>query len=113
MPTPGAHDECGNLLVERVGLAFRAHVFDSSRDRISEIDLSLENLTPGRGLRVLEIGHVGVCARIEGVDHHLGVAGRARNLDSSVLEVGRSRPNFPAALANPMGIGKKIWEYAR
>src|SRR5438445_1695098 len=113
MPTPGAHDECGNLIVERVGLAFRAHVFDSSRDRISEIDLSLDNLTPGGGLRVLEISHVGVCGRLEGVDHHLCVAGRTRDFDSSVLKFGRSRPNSPAVLADPMGIGKKIWEYAR
>src|SRR5713226_6034258 len=113
MPTPGTHDEGGSLLVQRVGLAFRAHVFDSPLDRTSEVDLPLNGLTPGWGLRVLEVGHVRVCARVEGIDHHLGVARRTRDLDSPVLEVRRCRPNPPAALADPVGLGKEIWEYAR
>src|SRR2546428_9087700 len=113
MPTPRTHDESGNLFVEGVVLALRASIFDSSLNRVSEVQLPLDCLTPRGGLRVLEVGHVCACARIECVDHHLGVAGWTRDLDSSVLKVGRSRPNPPAALADPVGIGKKIWQYAR
>src|SRR2546422_5997914 len=113
MPTPGAHYECGNLLVKRVGLAFRAHVFDSPLDRVSEIDLPLDSLTPVGGLRILEVGHVCVCPRIEGVDHHLGVARRSCDLDSPVLKVWRGRPDPPAALADPAGLRKEVREYPR
>src|SRR2546428_10870500 len=100
MPTPGTDDESGNLFVEGVVLALRASVFDTTIDRVSEVHLPLDSLTPRGGLRVLEVGHVCACTRLEGADHHLGVAGRTRNRDSSALKVRRCRPTPPAAPAD-------------
>ena len=57
---------------------------------------------PGRRVRVLEVGHEHLRARVEGVDHHLAVD-RAGDLDAAVLQLGRrrrrpaSRPRAPRA----------------
>ena len=55
---------------------------------------------PGRRVRVLEVRHEDLRARVERVDHHLPI-GRARDLDAPVLEVGGRLGDAP--LAGPRG----------
>jgi hypothetical protein len=75
-------------------------VRDRALDRVREVELAAEDVLPGRGVCVLEVGHVDPGARVERVDDHLPVACRPGDLDSPVLQVGRRGRNFPVALAD-------------
>ena len=54
----------------------------------------VDDVRPGGGEGVLEVGHEDRCAGVERVDHHLRL-GRAGDLDATVVEVGRCRGNAP------------------
>ena len=62
---------------------------------------------------VLEVGHVHVGARVEGVDEHLAI-GRAGQLDPALLQVGRGdRRDLPIAFADVARLGQKVGQLAR
>ena len=67
--------------------------------RVDQVRLALDHVRPGRRVRVLEVGHEDLRARVERVDHHLPL-GRAGDLDAPVLEVGRRLGDLPVALAD-------------
>ena len=55
--------------------------------------------SPGRRVRVLEIGHEHFRAGVERVDHHLAI-GRPGDLDAAVLQIRRDRRAGPIAFPN-------------
>src|SRR5213076_163427 len=56
---------------------------------------------PGGRVRILEVGHEDVRARVERVDHHLPVD-RARDLDAAAPEVARGGRDLPAVVLADM-----------
>jgi hypothetical protein len=69
--------------------------------------LSLDVVRPCRRVRVLEIGHEHLRARVERVDDHLAID-RAGDLDAAVLQVRRNRSDAPVAAAHIRGLGKEV-----
>ncbi len=94
-------------VVQAVGLAVRSGVLDGTGDGIPQIDLAIHHLLPGGAGRVLEVGHEGVGAGVEGVDDHLAVHG-ARDLDAAVDEVRRDGRDLPVAVSDIPGLGQEI-----
>src|SRR5207249_2059438 len=64
-----AHQEHGGLLMETVLLA-RGRIVEGepSANRVAEVELPFDEVIPGRGIRVLEIRHEEIGARVERVD---------------------------------------------
>ena len=62
-------------------------------DRVDQVHVPLDLVAPGRGVRVLEVGHEALGARVERVDDELAV-GRPGDLDAAVGVVAarRQRP---------------------
>jgi hypothetical protein len=80
VPPARTHDERRRLLDQ--GVALLACVErDRPGDRVQQVALAFDDVLPGRGVRVLEIGHEDARARVESVDHHLPVD-RACDLDA-------------------------------
>src|SRR5207237_8792971 len=95
------------FFVEPVRL-FRATERYRAFYRIPQVELSLHRCVPGRGLRVLKIGHVNLRSRVESVDHHLGVPGGACDLDATILEVGRRWRELPVTAPHARGLREKV-----
>ena len=94
MPAAGTHDQRGHLLVELVLLPLGAREREGPLDRLDQVDLALDEVRPGRGVRVLEVRHENTGARVEGVDEHLAI-GWTRDLDPAVLQIFRRRRHAP------------------
>ena len=92
----------GGLLLER----------ERAADRLADVDLALDLVGPERRVRVLEVGHVRVGARVERVDDHLGVD-RAGDLDATALQGRRHGRDRPVALADGLRLGQEIGSLAR
>jgi len=76
-------------------------------DRLAEVDLALDLVGPQRRVAVLEVGHVAVGARVEGVDDHLGLH-RAGDLHAAAVQRGRNRRDLPVAVADVLRLGKEV-----
>ena len=87
VPAARTHQQRGGLVVEAIDAAVRVVERDGALDGVDQVDLAFEHVLPGRRVGVLEVGHVHVGARVEGVDEHLAI-GRAGQLDPALLQVG-------------------------
>ena len=102
VPAARADLQGRDLVVELVGLASRRRLLlerEGATDRLVDVDLALDLVGPERRVRILEVGHVRVRARVEGVDDHLRVD-RAGDLDAPALERLRHRRDLPVAGAD-------------
>jgi hypothetical protein len=111
VPAARAHDEHGRVVAEPIGLLSRVEL-DRSLDRVDQVRLPFEVVSPGRCVRILEVGHEAARAGIEGVDDHLAVDGTG-DLDPAVLEVSRHGCDAPVALANVTRLREEVRQLAR
>ncbi len=82
------------LLAEAVLLALRGSEVDAPLDGVEQGQLAADDVGPGRGGGVLEVGHPDLGAGVQGVDGHPSL-GRAGDLDAAVGEAGRGRGDAP------------------
>jgi hypothetical protein len=85
----------------------RVRVADLAAHRVPEVHLPLEVVVPGGRVRVLEVGHEAIRARVERVDHHLPVH-RARDLDDAAREIGGNRGAAPASFPDVARLGEEV-----
>ncbi len=110
VPPAWTDDERRDLFVQ--GVALLACVErDRPGDRVQQVALAFDDVLPGRGVRVLEIGHEDARARVEGVDHHLPVD-RPRDLDPPLAQVGRRLGDAPLGFAHLARLGEKVRQLA-
>src|ERR1700756_1793057 len=90
-------------------MSARVSVVEGNRSahRITEVNLTFDQIVPGRRVGILEIGHEDIGAAIECVDYHLAV-GRAGDLDTAVLNVAGDRCYSPVCLTDRLGLWQKI-----
>src|SRR5690606_22871373 len=69
---------------------------DGTTHGVAQIHLTCDLIVPVRRVRVLEIGHVRISPRIEGIDDHLAID-RTSNFDAPALQVGRQWADAPVA----------------
>src|SRR5262245_9837127 len=112
MPAPGPHEEDGDLVLQLVALLALLER-DRPFDRVAEVLLAADDVLPRRRVRVLEVGHVDACPRVEGIDDHLPVTRRPGDLDAPVLEIVRYGSNAPVALANGARRLEEVGKLAR
>ena len=112
VPATGADEQGRADVVQAVDATVRIRVLDRPRDRIDQVDLTLDHVAPARRVGVLEVRHEDVGARIERVDHHLPL-GRPGQLDPPTLEVLGRRRDGPVALADRAGRGQEVQTLAR
>ncbi len=112
VPATRTNEQHRDLVVQRVALLALLER-DRAVDRVREVLLPADDVLPGRRVRVLEVGHVDARARVEGVDDHLAVAGRSRDLDAAVLQVVRDGRDPPVALADRARRLEEVRELAR
>jgi hypothetical protein len=106
VPAARAHLQRGDLVVELVGLAaLLEHEF--AADRLAQVDLALDLVGPVRCVRILEVGHVAVRARIERVDDHLRLD-RAGDLDAPALERLGDRRDSPVAVTHRSRLRQEV-----
>ena len=80
-------------------LPLEARVLDRAADGIAQIDLPFDRPAPRRRVRILEISHVHLRARVERVDHHLAID-RPGDFDAPIDQVARDRRDAPFGLAH-------------
>ncbi len=108
VPAARTHEQRRQLVVEPVMPAGRGiGVLDIAGDGVAKVDLALDHIVPGGGVRVLEIGHEHVGAGIERVDDHLAVGGPG-DLDPPVEGIFRGGRDGPVALADLPGPGQEV-----
>jgi hypothetical protein len=76
-------------------------------DRRFQVDLPLHLVVPARRVGILEIGHVAVRPRVEGVDDHLGIH-RPGDLDPPPVQRLRDGCDLPVALAHRLRLFQEI-----
>ena len=81
------------------------------RDGVGKVDLTFNEIAPGRRVRVLEVGHEHAGARVQRIDNHLAVSGSG-DLNAAILEIGRNGSNGPFGFANVLRIRQKIGLFA-
>ena len=106
VPASWSNDQGRQRFSEDVFLVLRLQR-QRPADGFGEIPLSFDDVLPGRGEGVLDVGHENPGSRIEGVDHHLAVD-RAGDLDAAVVEVHGSGCNPPLGLAHRRRFRKKV-----
>ena len=99
VPAARTHEKHRDLVVQRIALLALLER-DRALDRVGEVLLAADDVRPGRRVRVLEVRHVDARTRVERVDDHLAIAGRAGDLDTAVLKVGRHWRHSPVAFAD-------------
>ncbi|VTR65457.1 hypothetical protein DESC_320054 [Desulfosarcina cetonica] len=104
VPAAWPDDQGGDGVVQAVGLAVRVDEFNRAPHGVPQVDLTFDEIGPGGAVAVLEIGHVGPGAGVEGIDHHLAVH-RPGDFHATVLKVGRYRRHPPVAFAHAAGLG--------
>ena len=113
VPAARTHQQRRGLLVEAIDAAVRVVERDGAVDGVDQVDLTLDHVLPGRRVGVLEVGHVDVRARVEGVDEHLAL-GRPGQLHPALLEVGRGDGrDAPVARSHGGGFRRKVRQLAR
>ena len=111
MPAARPDEQRRDLVVQAVALLARSSAIVRSCASIRFCWPSTQ-VRPGRRVRVLEVGHEDLRARVERVDHHLAV-GRAGDLDAAVLEVGRRLGDLPVGRrGRPRVSGEEVRELA-
>src|SRR3954452_17810004 len=111
MPPSRTNQESGRLGVQRIAFPIRSPIFDLSPDRIAQINLALDQISPCRCVGVLEVRHIDAGARIQRVDQHLAL-GRARDFHAPVLQVTRNGCDGPFRVAYLTGFFEEIWKRA-
>ena len=110
VPPPRADEEHGDLVVQRVALLAGIEL-DGSLEGVGQVPLSLDAVLPGRRVRVLEVRHEDLGARVERVDHHLPVDG-AGDLDAAVGDLVRERRDPPVAAPDPGRLRQEVGQLA-
>jgi len=87
-------------------------VAEAPRPPVHQVDLALDQVRPGGGGGVLEIGHEHLGAGIERIDDHLAVGG-AGDLDAAIEQVARDRADPPVPFADRLRLGQEIRRLAR
>src|SRR5215831_13979868 len=111
VPAARAHEQRRDVFVELVFLALRADVVDAPADRVAQIDLPLDIVVPRRRIRVLEVRHEHLRARIERVDDHLAIDG-TRYFDPAILDVGGDGGAGPRSFADGPRFGQEVGQVA-
>ena len=111
MPTARANLQRGNLVVQLVFLAHLVDVADLAADGVLQIDLTLNLVKPVGAVGILKVGHVGISARVVGVDDHLGFD-RAGDFGAAALQRLGQRRNFPGAFADRFGLRQEVGHLA-
>ena len=106
MPAARPHLQCRDLVVQLVALAVLLER-ERAANRAAEVNLALDLVLPRRRIRILEIGHVAVSARIERVDHHLGFH-RTGDLHAAAFQRLRQRCDFPVAFADVLRFRQEV-----
>ncbi len=75
--------------------------------RVLQVDLPRDDVVPGRGVGVLEVGHEDLRPRVEGVDHHLAFD-RPGDLDPPVSQGLGCFGNCPLAIADVGRLGEEV-----
>ena len=112
MPAPRAHQQCRRIVLERVLATVGGPVADRAVDRVTQVDVPLDHVAPGRRVGVLEVGHEPVGARVQRVDDQLAV-GRTGDLHPPLLHVLGDRRDLPVGLAHTPGAGEEVEHLAR
>jgi hypothetical protein len=107
VPAARADLQHGDLVVELVDLAGLVGESQSAAHGVVEVHLALHLVEPVRAVGILEVGHVGIGAGVEGVDDHLGLH-RAGDLDAAALQRLGQRRHFPVALADVLRLGQEV-----
>jgi hypothetical protein len=111
VPAARANLQRGDLVVEPVLFACFIDERQLVPNGLVEIDLALNLVVPLRAVRILEVGHVRVGARVEGVDHHLRFD-RTGDFAVAAFEGLGQRGNAPVAFANISGFRKEVGHLA-
>src|SRR6202044_3898835 len=108
MPATRPHDQGRELLMwpQAVDLLVRRQL-DRSAHRVGEVDLTLDHVGPSRGVRVLEVGHEHLRARVERVDHHLALDW-ASDLDPPVAQGVWGCRGAPVTLTHRCGLYQEV-----
>ena len=122
VPAARTHEQRGQLVLQRVGLALRRDEIDAAADRVAQVDVALDVVVPARRVRVLEVGHEHLRARVERVDDHLAID-RPGDLDAAIGDVGairarrssrlRARRASPGRKSGSLPASNSAWRCAR
>src|SRR5438093_8192328 len=107
VPTAGPNQKDGGLPVQAVSLSFGTRELQGPPHRVEQVHLALDDLPPRGRVRVLEIGHEHLGARVQGIDHHLPI-GRPGDLDPSIVQVRGKRSNLPRPLTDRGRLRKEV-----
>src|SRR5699024_3212475 len=108
MPTAWPRDDRRGIIAHGVALAGLRREIDVASNRIIEVELTVDDIVPGRGTRVLEVGEPHLRAGIQRVDRHLPV-GRPCDLDPAVHQPGRGSRDLPVwVVPYPARLGEEI-----
>jgi hypothetical protein len=111
VPAARADLQRGDLVVELVFLAGFVLEAQLAADGLVQVDLALDLVVPLRAVGILEVGHVGIGARVVGVDDHLGFD-RAGDFDAAALQGLGQRRDLPVAFADVLGLGQEVGHFA-
>ena len=101
------HGERG-VGAERVFLALGRGVAQGARGGVAQVQDGVDDVGPGGRAGVLEVREPHLGAGVQGVDGHLGRAGRAGHFNPAVLQSCRCRRNLPVAVAHVLGFRQEI-----
>src|SRR5882757_9576890 len=88
MPAARPHDQGGGPLGEPIDAAVvRVREADRAPDRVAQVDLTANDVAPGRRAGVLEVRHESLHGCIQGVDDHFPVRGTG-DLDTAIPQIG-------------------------
>ena len=102
MPSAWTNQERRDLAVQPVLFAVRARVLDGPPGGIAEVYLAFDHVPPRWRVRIFEIGHERLGARVQGIDHHLPVRW-TRDLYPPVHQVVRDGSDPPRVVPHPPG----------
>jgi hypothetical protein len=111
VPAARADLQGGDLVVELVFLAGFVLEAQLAADGLVQVDLALDLVVPLRAVGILEVGHVGVGARVVGIDDHLGFD-RAGDLDAAAFQGLGQRRDLPVAFADVFRLGQEVGHLA-
>ena len=100
---PGDDRRAAHVGAERVRLALWRRVGEGAARGIAQVQHAADDVGPGRGRGVLEVGEPHPRARVQRVDRHLRRRRRPGDLDAAIDEGGRRRRHEPVAVADAAG----------
>jgi hypothetical protein len=111
VPAARTNLQGGDLVVELVLLAGFVLEAQLAADGLVQVDLALDLVVPLRAVGILEVGHVGVGARVVGIDDHLGFD-RAGDFDAAAFQGLGQRRDLPVAFADVFRLGQEVGHLA-